>query len=64
MYKIEVYLYPNNTIDIAKPFFWCLRSCYGKEWCTETAGWESTHEKAWKEAYRFYKEYKCDNAKK
>lgn len=30
----------------------------GKEWCTENAGWEASHESAWNAAYHFYKKYK------
>ena len=61
IYKIEVHLYSNNNIDTSKPFFWCLRSNSGQEWCTETAGWEDSHVKAWEAAYNFYRKYK-DNA--
>ena len=58
IYKIEVGLYPNNDINVFKPFFWCLRSNSGKDWCTETAGWEASPEEAWKAAYHFYEKYK------
>lgn len=60
IYKIEIHLYPNNDIDNS-PYFWCLQANFGKDWCTENAGWEATHEEAWEAAYRFYKKYKSDN---
>lgn len=41
------------------PFFWCLKSYSGKDWCMENAGWESSHETAWKAAYLFFVKYKC-----
>lgn len=60
IYMIEVHLYPNNDTEISKPFFWCLQSCLGKDWCTETAGWESSAELAWKAAYCFFQNKQCD----
>lgn len=57
---IEVHLYPNNDMDNSKPFFWCLQSCLGKDWCTEIAGWESSVELAWKAAYGFFQKKNCD----
>ena len=27
----------------------------------ENAGWESSHEAAWKTAYNFYLKYKCED---
>jgi len=60
VYKIEISLYSNNEIDVSKPFFWCLKSCLGDDWCIENAGWESSHEAAWKTAYHFYLKYKCE----
>lgn len=60
IYKIEIHLYSNNDIDVSQPFFWCLKSNSGKKWCTETAGWESSHEIAWEKAYSFYEKYKYD----
>lgn len=47
-------LYPDNSYE---PYFWCLMSNTGKDWCNETAGWASTPEKAWEEAISFYKKY-------
>lgn len=32
----------------------------GNEWCVENAGWESTHDGAWKEAHLFYIKHLCD----
>lgn len=58
VYKIEIYLNSNNDIGVSEPFFWCLQSYSGKEWCTENAGWEASHESAWNAAYHFYKKYK------
>lgn len=60
IYKIEVNLYPNNDIEKSKPYFWILRSCAGNDWCTESAGWESTIDLAWKAAYDFYLKYYQD----
>lgn len=62
IYKIEVSLYPNNDIDASKPFFWCLKSCTGADWCMENAGWEASHEDAWEAAYGFYQKYKCEDS--
>ena len=64
IYKIEVMMFPNNELDSSKPFFWCIMSNTGKDWCNETAGWESTPEKAWEEAIRFYRKYKADEVTK
>lgn len=63
IYKIEIHLYSNNDIDNSKPFFWCLKANFGKEWCIENAGWEVTHEAAWKAAYHFCRKYKSDTIK-
>lgn len=57
VYKIEIQLYPNNDIEKSQPFFWCLQSCWGKDWCTEIAGWESSIDSAWQTAYSYYEEY-------
>ena len=59
IYKIEVSLYSNNDMSDSTPFFWCLKSYSGKDWCMENAGWESSHETAWKAAYLFFVKYKC-----
>lgn len=60
IYKIEVSLYPNNNIDEFNPFFWCLKSYSGRDWCMENAGWEVSHKAAWETAYRFFVKYKYD----
>lgn len=57
-YKIEVSRYPNKESQDPKPFFWCLKSCCGGDWCMETAGWEATYEAAWNSAFAFYQKYK------
>lgn len=58
IYKIEIDLYPNNTEDVSMPFFWCLKSFSGNNWCTDNAGWDCSPQKAWEAAYDFYLKYK------
>lgn len=53
IYKIEVILSPDNSY---KPFFWCLLSNTGDDWCNEGFGYESSSEKAWAAANSFYME--------
>lgn len=56
IYKIEVIMdVPTEELGSSKPFFWCLLSNTGNEWCNEACSWESTPEKAWEEAIRFYR---------
>lgn len=55
IYKIEVMLSPDNSYE---PFFWCLLSNIGDNWCNEGFGYESSPEKAWAVANSFYKKHK------
>ena len=57
-YMIEVCLFENNEYDPANPYFWCLKSYAGKEWCTDCAGWAASQEAAWNAALRYYMKYK------
>ena len=58
IYKIEICLYPNNQYDSSKPFFWCIQSNAGKNWCTDCAGWEKSEKAAWDAAFSHYQKYK------
>lgn len=65
IYKIEVMFdVPTDELGSSKPYFWCLLSNTGKDWCNEACSWESTPEKAWEEAIRFYRKYKSDEVNK
>ena len=59
LYKIEVMIF-SDKLNSSKPFFWYLLSNTGDKWCNIAFGHESTPEKAWEAAYRFYKNYKFD----
>ena len=58
IYKIEVDLYHNNIKNKSKPYFWCLKSYCGKNWCLDSSGWESSPQTAWNTAYEYYLKYK------
>lgn len=57
-YKIEVGVTPNNKDNHKQPYYWIIFSYCG-EWVNEGAGWSESPEKAWSEAYTFFKRYKC-----
>ncbi|WP_339782766.1 hypothetical protein NSQ38_15395 [Paenibacillus sp. FSL R7-0313] len=56
-YKVEIGVTPNNSDNNKQPYYWVLY-VYTSTWCNEAAGWASTPESAWEEAYRFFTRYK------
>ena len=53
-YKIEVSLSPNDECSL-EPYFWCLFSNNGNNWCNSGFGWAASPEAAWIDAYEYYK---------
>lgn len=60
-YRIEVSLEPNYHDCANKPYFWRIASLNidnpNSQYCTTTAGWAETPEKAFEEAKMFYDKY-------
>ena len=59
-YKIEVFLFPDNEYYPDKPYFWCMLNCDNREdadWCNYGAGWSESPQKAWDDAYGYYKKH-------
>lgn len=50
-------MYPDNSNNKQKPFFWILLSYTGKNWCNECSGWAISPEEAWNIAYQYYINY-------
>jgi hypothetical protein len=59
-FKIEVCVTPNEKENVKQPYFWVLYKYCG-DWCNENAGWAETSEKAWNDAFSFYKRYKSSH---
>ena len=57
LYRIEVWVTPNETENPKQPYFWILYKKHD-EWCNENSGWGKTPEDAWLKAYSFYMKYK------
>ena len=58
-YKIEIGLRPHYHDNEKEPYFWCLLTwnVTHKEWYNNGFGWAESPEKAWEQAYIFYKKY-------
>ena len=56
-YKIEVGVTPSLKDNKLQPYYWVLFAYYG-DWCNESAGWATTPELAWNEAYNYFVRYK------
>ena len=64
-YKIEVDPHPSDDVrDKETPYFWRIVSINvddpNSKYCTTTAGWAETPEKAFNDALNFYKKYKTN----
>lgn len=56
-YKIEIGVTPNSHENKTQPYYWNLYA-YDGIWTNSAAGWASSPDKAWQEAYTFYLRYK------
>ncbi len=56
-YKIEINITPSKYENKSQPYHWILFAYYD-DWCNEGAGWATTPELAWSEAYNFFVRYK------